>query len=451
MHGLGKDSETYFLNSDKRLRSIGKTAKYIPQNITISDEWYTQLAFALVPLIFIKPFFKTIRVEFGSNLIGISIELIQKILAFCSTVVLIFITLYLYDIMINPSKMERNRWVSIAYSVVSIYLITFLMILRLRNHELSDLICGYEYPAYIAANIEFYPLINYIVNISRNLFRIKKEISNKVRINRFFKFSIFLIMQKFIYFVVLTIFTLYLVKIPGLYENRYLRLKNAFPLQLSLIVTEIFYSAISWMICSRFKHLNRTINLSMKDTILSTYKFKLIIERYSYNIKQIIKYNRILGLGLTGYYFAMASRLLLNMRGCNEALDFYADSEQNFEFDDNEEENLSENIQLESDIDDTDESPVADSSTSESYTSSPKKSRNQISFEDKKKAVEYWKSGKKGKLSLSTVYKRYRFVTSRQQPRIWEKQIEISGSRNDKLKEIWNFTIENSKMLKKYV
>jgi hypothetical protein len=223
MYGLRKDSETYFFNSDKRLGSIGKPEKNIPQSIIINDEWSTQIAFALVPLIFVMPFFKIIRVKFGSNLIGISIELIQKVLAFCSSVVLIFVTLYLYDIMINPSEMARKRWVSIAYCFVSIYLITFLIILWLRNHELSDLICGYEYPADIAADIEFYPLINNIVNISRNLFRIKKEISNKARINRFFKFSLFLILQTFIYFVVFTIYTLYLAEIPGLYEIRNLR------------------------------------------------------------------------------------------------------------------------------------------------------------------------------------------------------------------------------------
>jgi hypothetical protein len=27
MHGMGKDSEAYFFNSDKRLKSIGKTEK----------------------------------------------------------------------------------------------------------------------------------------------------------------------------------------------------------------------------------------------------------------------------------------------------------------------------------------------------------------------------------------------------------------------------------------
>ncbi len=79
------------------------------------------------------------------------------------------------------------------------------------------------------------------------------------------------------------------------------------------MVNEIIYTTISWMICSRFKHLNKMINLLKKDTILNTYKFKLIIEWYSRNIKQIIKYNTIFGLGLSGYYFAMTSRLMLSL------------------------------------------------------------------------------------------------------------------------------------------
>jgi hypothetical protein len=41
-----------------------------------------------------------------------------------------------------------------------------------------------------------------------------------------------------------------------------------------------------------------------------------------------------------------------------------------------------------------------------------KKPKRMISLEDKKKAVDFWKSGKTKKLSLTTVSNRYRFVTS---------------------------------------
>ncbi len=118
------------------------------------------------------------------------------------------------------------------------------------------------------------------------------------------------------------------------------------------------------------------------------------------------------------------------------------------EFDEIEPELVSE-PKYESDSDESEESPAAESSQTESLPSSPiKKSRQQISFEDKKKAVDYWKSGKKKKLSLETVSKRFRFVTSIRQLRKFEKQIEESGSRYDKLKEIWPYIFQKFKTSK---
>jgi hypothetical protein len=118
------------------------------------------------------------------------------------------------------------------------------------------------------------------------------------------------------------------------------------------------------------------------------------------------------------------------------------------EFDEIEPELLSE-PKFESDSDESEESPAAESSQSESLPSSPiKKPRQQISFEDKKKAVDYWKSGKKKRFSLETVSKKFRFVTSIRQLRKFEKQIEESGSRYDKLKEIWSYTFQEFKTSK---
>jgi hypothetical protein len=90
-----------------------------------------------------------------------------------------------------------------------------------------------------------------------------------------------------------------------------------------------------------------------------------------------------------------------------------------------------------------------ESSQSSSLPSSRiRKSKTFVSLEDKKKAVDYLKSGKKKKLSLATVSKRYRFVTSTQQLYSFEKQIEQSGSRVDKLKEIWLYTVQQFKEAK---
>lgn len=163
------------------------------------------------------------------------------------------------------------------------------MIFWLRSHDLEDLICGYKYPDDIASNIEFYPLIKYFVE---NLLGIKRDISNKDRINRFFKFS-FQILNLLIYLLFYSFYIFYLMERPGASEYRTLRLVIALPLYIFFIETEIIHTTISWMICSRFKHLNRTIKHLNQDIILNSYKLKLIIEWFSRNIEQMTKFNRI--------------------------------------------------------------------------------------------------------------------------------------------------------------
>jgi hypothetical protein len=84
---------------------------------------------------------------------------------------------------------------------------------------------------------------------------------------------------------------------------------------------------------------------------------------------------------------------------------------------------------------------VSQSSVSESIPSSPvKRPKRHISIEDKKRAVDYWKSGKTKNLTLATVSKRFRFVYSIQQLKNFEKHIENYGSREEKIKDIWNYT-----------
>ena len=65
-----------------------------------------------------------------------------------------------------------------------------------------------------------------------------------------------------------------------------------------------------------------------------------------------------------------------------------------------------------------------------------------ISLENKKKAVDFWKSGKTKRLSLTTVSNRYRFVTSLPQLYNFEKQLEKSGTRHDVLREVWTYTYQ---------
>lgn len=64
-----------------------------------------------------------------------------------------------------------------------------------------------------------------------------------------------------------------------------------------------------------------------------------------------------------------------------------------------------------------------------------------VSLDDKKAAVSYWKSGKKALYSLLTVQKKFRFITSIRQLYRYEDDIKSRGNRIDKCKEICEFTM----------
>ncbi|XP_034195342.2 uncharacterized protein LOC117611505 [Osmia lignaria lignaria] len=67
----------------------------------------------------------------------------------------------------------------------------------------------------------------------------------------------------------------------------------------------------------------------------------------------------------------------------------------------------------------------------------------EIDFKYKKDAVEYWTSGKTGKLSITSVKHRFRKVTSERQLRRWMDQVRKGGSRKDKLLRISDHTLQN--------
>jgi hypothetical protein len=129
-----------------------------------------------------------------------------------------------------------------------------------------------------------------------------------------------------------------------------------------------------------------------------------------------------------------------------DSIEYFIESDQSFKINLCEPE--PETISFEYDSEESDEFPT-ESSQSESIPSSPiKRQKRIIPFDDKKKAVDYWKSGKTKRLSLSSVSARFRFVTSIQQLYEFEKQIESQGSRNDKLNEIWAYTFQEFKNAK---
>ncbi|XP_023225647.1 uncharacterized protein LOC111626516 [Centruroides sculpturatus] len=76
------------------------------------------------------------------------------------------------------------------------------------------------------------------------------------------------------------------------------------------------------------------------------------------------------------------------------------------------------------------------------------KQRMEVSFDDKKRAVEYWLSGKKGRLHWRTVANTFRFVKSPRQLYRFKKQIDRRGSKEHKMRILWNYTLNKLKLAK---
>lgn len=62
------------------------------------------------------------------------------------------------------------------------------------------------------------------------------------------------------------------------------------------ILTEMYFIYICWKICSRFRHLNKTILLIDENNALNTDKLKKLICWFKINIKPMSKFNKIFSL-----------------------------------------------------------------------------------------------------------------------------------------------------------
>lgn len=70
----------------------------------------------------------------------------------------------------------------------------------------------------------------------------------------------------------------------------------------------------------------------------------------------------------------------------------------------------------------------------------------ELSYDYKQKAVEYWRSSKRKKnLSIETVHKRFKLVNSARQLRRWAHQLNQGGTYKEKLTKISEFTLQNLK------
>lgn len=106
----------------------------------------------------------------------------------------------------------------------------------------------------------------------------------------------------------------------------------------------------------------------------------------------------------------------------------------------------------ESEIEFEEESPNESEDEIDSYEemsgrSTPEygKQRTEVSFDEKKRAVEYWESGKKGRLNWKTVANSFRFVKSSRQLYRFKKQIIQRGWKEHKKQIIWDFTLNKLK------
>ncbi len=134
------------------------------------------------------------------------------------------------------------------------------------------------------------------------------------------------------------------------------------------------------------------------------------------------------------------------IENCQQSIEFYIDAKQSLEIDENEPGNETITYDESSESEDDSEN-TGETSQSESIPSSPlKRPKTMISMEEKKKAVDLWKSGKTKRLSLATVSKRFRFVTSLKQLYRFEHQIETSGTRNEMIKDVWTYTYQVCKI-----
>jgi len=67
------------------------------------------------------------------------------------------------------------------------------------------------------------------------------------------------------------------------------------------------------------------------------------------------------------------------------------------------------------------------------------------SYEYKKNAVEYWRSGKKKNLNIETVHSRFKQVSSVSQLRRWSHTINKGGTYREKVARICQYTLDNFK------
>lgn len=69
------------------------------------------------------------------------------------------------------------------------------------------------------------------------------------------------------------------------------------------------------------------------------------------------------------------------------------------------------------------------------------KTKVSIDFEYKKRAVQYWKSGKHGKMKFQTVQSRFKKLNHNSVLYVWEKQVEEGGNRVEKLSKICEYVL----------
>jgi hypothetical protein len=69
---------------------------------------------------------------------------------------------------------------------------------------------------------------------------------------------------------------------------------------------EIFFITICWMICTRFRHLNKTIENMSRNNLVNIENLKKLINCWGINIKQIALFNKIFSLPMAVFSSLMS-------------------------------------------------------------------------------------------------------------------------------------------------
>jgi hypothetical protein len=176
-------------------------------------------------------------------------------------------------------EVERSRWVDMIYLLLSIALLWMIISLRLSEKDLGELVSNHRFNARLA---------------HESGTNIKIEYKN-LRVIRTLAFVLVLFIANILKFILGTIDN---ITTNESFEHFIFTLI----LHLFFICAEILYVSISWMICSRFRHLNKTIENLIEKKERTIKDLQAFVNWYSQNLKQMRLFNGIFSSIMPVYF-----------------------------------------------------------------------------------------------------------------------------------------------------